>query len=526
MTATTDLLTETTRRDRWGRYLVLPPNGSKPTGYTRATTIAKILDDQGGLMNWRSRMVLLGLVKRSDLYATAATADENDKGTLDKLCDKAAEAGGATIRRDLGTAFHSILEKFWTDPNYEPPAQFAADVQAVADALQANGLRVVDGMNEQIVVNDALQIAGTFDLLVQDADGVNYVADIKTGSSVQFGQLAFAIQLAIYANADAIYKQGAAADGSDDERLPLPNIDKTAGIILHVQPTSGICDLYKLDLTVGAEALKLALAVRDARKAKPLTKYTAKLVQPEPIEIVRKHFGNVTDVTAENSDLVSDDWRDWARVCIGQIIDEGHKDAMRKAWPAGVPTLASGEPITTEQGKRLAEAIAEIGKEFQLPFFPPEPRGPDWQDEPLQKPPVKTKQDEGAMVTKTDLENLAALVKSLDPAEKKWLDKWSRSCAASGVSIALNGEKGIPSERRVAICKLLTMLAPLRDDEILNAVIVETGGDAKKSTTKQLGAMTYEQATQGLQVAQQIADGTAVLLWQENGTVEISRPNN
>ena len=29
------------RRDRYGRYLVVPPGGGKPTGYTRATTVAE-----------------------------------------------------------------------------------------------------------------------------------------------------------------------------------------------------------------------------------------------------------------------------------------------------------------------------------------------------------------------------------------------------------------------------------------------------------------------------------------------------
>ena len=41
-----------TRRDRWGRYQVLPPRGGKLVGYTRATTIAKILDDSSSLMAW------------------------------------------------------------------------------------------------------------------------------------------------------------------------------------------------------------------------------------------------------------------------------------------------------------------------------------------------------------------------------------------------------------------------------------------------------------------------------------------
>ena len=41
-----------TRRDRWGRYFVVPPEGGKPEGYTRVTTIAKSADDGGAIQAW------------------------------------------------------------------------------------------------------------------------------------------------------------------------------------------------------------------------------------------------------------------------------------------------------------------------------------------------------------------------------------------------------------------------------------------------------------------------------------------
>ncbi len=36
-------VTDTARRDQYGRYLIVPPSGGKPMGYTRVTTIAKAL---------------------------------------------------------------------------------------------------------------------------------------------------------------------------------------------------------------------------------------------------------------------------------------------------------------------------------------------------------------------------------------------------------------------------------------------------------------------------------------------------
>ena len=64
-----DLTQLPVRRDRWGRYVVLPVDGAKPIGYTRATTIAKGIEDSGGLLNWGKRMVAIGLAQRPDLVA-------------------------------------------------------------------------------------------------------------------------------------------------------------------------------------------------------------------------------------------------------------------------------------------------------------------------------------------------------------------------------------------------------------------------------------------------------------------------
>ena len=269
---TTDELLEMVRRDRWGRYLVVPPEGSKPVGYTRATTIAKTLDDQGALMAWGKRMVGIGLTQRPDLLTELSITDTGDKKALDRICEKAAEAGGATVRRELGTAVHSIFERHWTDEMFTVPEPYRPDVQAVETALANAGLSVVEGFHERIVVDDANKIAGTFDLLVTNGR-VQYIADLKTGSSVKYGSLAFAIQLAIYANADALYTQGAAEDGSQDVREPMPAVSLLRGVIIHVQPGSGICELHEVDLEAGAQALKVALQVRELRKHQYLSRF-------------------------------------------------------------------------------------------------------------------------------------------------------------------------------------------------------------------------------------------------------------
>jgi hypothetical protein len=174
-----------------------------------------------------------------------------------------------------------MLEKSWADPTFVAPDPYGSDVRAVHDALATARLRVVDGFAERMIVHDRHQIAGTFDLPVEDETGEKFVADIKTGSSL-LGALAFAVQLSIYANADALYNQGAAKDGSEDTREPMPEVSKLHGVIIHVQPASGHCDLHWLDLAIGAEALELAIAVREMRKAKTLSPFVVEVDVVEP----------------------------------------------------------------------------------------------------------------------------------------------------------------------------------------------------------------------------------------------------
>jgi hypothetical protein len=259
------------RRDQYGRYKVLPLKGKKPVGYTRATTVAKALDDTSNLAAWGKRMTALGLASRPDLLAMIQTTDATDKKALDRLCESASEAGGATARRDLGTALHKMFEQSCVTPGYKPPATYQADITAIHTTLREAGLQVVDECSELMVVIDKHQIAGMADLIVERiSDGELFIADLKTGSSVQYGALGWAIQLSIYANADNIYIQGAAVDGSEDLRAPMPTVNKQQAFIIHCEPESGSCDLHTLNIERGFQALECAMEVREWRKARQL----------------------------------------------------------------------------------------------------------------------------------------------------------------------------------------------------------------------------------------------------------------
>jgi hypothetical protein len=240
-------------RDRFGRPLIRQPDG-KQTPYTRATTLAGAIDDLYGLMKWKVRTALIGVVDRPDLRLAVA-AHRDNKQQLDEIGERALEAGQANYASTIGTALHSLTEKIDRgEPLGYVPEEYRADIAAY-QATTADMTRV---SIEEMVVLDDLKVAGTPDLVVK-YKGKQYIADKKTGS-VDF-PLKMATQLAIYSRGRVYHPDGT--------RRVL-QADEDRGIILHLAARTGQCIPYWIDLTVGWEAVQLALQVRDMRKRKHL----------------------------------------------------------------------------------------------------------------------------------------------------------------------------------------------------------------------------------------------------------------
>jgi hypothetical protein len=496
------------RRDRWGRYQVLPPRGDKPVGYTRATTIAKILDDSSSLMAWNSRMTAIGLGLRPDLVALVATTPQDDKKTLDSLVKRASEAGGATVRRDLGTAVHGLLERRLKDPSFVAPDPYQADIEAVLSALADAGLSFVDGMTERIVVNDEIEVAGTFDLALTDGQEI-FVSDLKTGSSVKYGGLAFAIQLSIYANASNLYTQGSAKDGSEDIREPMPEFSKSAGIIIHCQPGSGLAELHWLDLEAGTEALHTALEVRRLRKLTPIHPFTPQ--QATAALYGRQRPGQVT--------YVDEPWRKATRDRISAIVVDGHAQALADAWPDDHPTLKSGDPITIDQGDGISRVLDVLEKELGLPFAslpdlnpPPEP--------PKKSTRRRAVNDGLDTLIHTDIINrLNDQATHLPDASLEWVKKILDDAKQCGRTLALSPPQGIPAERRYLICQAIIALAVHRDDELAWTVL--DNATAQKvphhSLGDAFGTLRKAEAKAALGIVQAINNLDLIPMWDENG---------
>ena len=523
------------RRDQWGRYKVLAPNGKKPTGYARATTIAKATDDESNLLAWGCRMTALGLASRADLLAKVRTASADDRKTLNDLCDKAKEAGGATVRRDLGTELHRIIELANTDPTYTPPAAYAADVAAVHAELAAHGFTVVAGMSERMVVMDEHGIAGTFDLILE-RNGVQYIADIKTGSSVAYGSVSWAIQLAIYANADALYTQGASPDGSDDVREPMPAVDKSTAIIIHVQPESGVCDLHELDIAAGFDALSVALDVRRVRKLKPLTKIPSaaslsadgeaveqEAAPPAPAPAEASLGGAGSPAEAGNIDNV-DTRRAWLQERVGVIVaDPDRRKTLSRNWPSGMPTLKASTDHSAAELGLISLVLDDIESQYGLGFAPTDPAltTPTPQAAPTPPPPTAWVQpDEGPWMSEADGDAIRAAAARLAVGDqsqvKRWMndgDAFHRPWGATG------GQHGTMSQRRFEIIRAALQLAPLTDDDarhLIGLALREELQPATRTGTA-LGCLTIEQATELHDLAAGIAAGRALTI-SDDGT--------
>ena len=253
-------------RDRYGRPLIIPIEGGDPGPYNRASGVGKTLDDLTGLMLWKARKTAEGLIRRPDLLTGVAgiiangdpDTDRNAKRDLNRICDQAQEAAGASKGSTAGTGFHSLTEAI--DKGQEPLFVPDADrVRLEAYKAATASLEMVD--IETFIVNDDIQAAGTFDRLVRLPDGRVVVADLKSGKSEADYPLSTTVQIATYAH-------GLRYDPETGARSPLhPDLDVTTGILIHLPPSGG-CRLFALDLERGWRAALVAYDVARIRKLK------------------------------------------------------------------------------------------------------------------------------------------------------------------------------------------------------------------------------------------------------------------
>lgn len=250
-------------RDRWGRPLIMPEGGGEPVAYTRMSTLAKVLDDPYSIMAWKQRMTAVGLLKKpplmtklSGLVASGNLDDYKTKRALNRLCDEALEASGASDKASTGTGLHALTEAL----DAGLPVEFvSADDRARLDEYERATAEYAPLKAEGFVVVDEVRAAGSYDRLWMCPDGKARIGDLKTGSWDLKYPMGVTAQLAGYAN-------GMHYDVETGEREAIhPDLDTTTGLLIFMPPSGG-CSVVPLDLTLGLRVLKAAVETRTLRK--------------------------------------------------------------------------------------------------------------------------------------------------------------------------------------------------------------------------------------------------------------------
>lgn len=272
-------------RDRWGRPLVIPPNGGKAIAYTRATTYVGVLEDTYNLAQWQKRMVAAGLAQRPDLQLRAASLglqpqDDAEKGkwkrAMDEVTEAATEAAASSAAATIGTAIHALTERL--DRGLDVgvvPAQYQPHLKAYEEATRDfTAIHI-----ERFTVLDSLKIGGTPDRILQiPGHDKLIIGDVKTGS-VEYGTLKMAMQLSVYAHS-LIY------DVQAGRRQQIGDVDQERGLIIALNAQTGRCELLWIDIAAGWEAVQVATQVRAWRARKNLTQPYQRptlAVVPDPI---------------------------------------------------------------------------------------------------------------------------------------------------------------------------------------------------------------------------------------------------
>jgi len=291
-----------------GQYTLLHPTTGRQAAFTRATTVAGVLDDTYNLDRWIQRKLIHAVLEgvRLQMAQQQVNAPQLSEKELDvvtgmnhlwaanpntqkynQAIEKVDNLTGGRDASEFGTAVHAWLEALdcmIVRPS-QVPEMFRAHCEAYRDLLRRHALFPEPQYTERIVFNDqngfsipspsadgvsdrilcpGESITGTLDRIFRVlTSGVLVLGDVKTSKadSLEWGALEFAIQLCIYRLARLMLK----LDGSGWEEMP--KLYGSTAYLMHIpsdDPTRAAC--VALNMEFGYESLKVAIYVRDLRR--------------------------------------------------------------------------------------------------------------------------------------------------------------------------------------------------------------------------------------------------------------------
>lgn len=342
--------------------------GSRPSGF------GKVLDDENALTLWKLNRAIQGVAKHPDLIAKAVALKDDDREGWGDLRERAINSGRGDEAADIGTAIHAMSER-WEDPgdDFDPGDPYTKHLTAYTDELDRLGL--VSERFEYQVVNIDRRAAGTVDRLyrltkplvtpdgeILEPDSL-IIGDLKTGKKLDYSKPAYAVQMAIYADATPYNVE------TDEFEAPDLIVQRW-GILVHQPSDNPICDALWIDLDVGRKGADIVEAVRAWRSSWRKGDYDC-VVIPDPTpsaEAIAEAVGGevVDQATADR------EWLElmtpWVQARLNDVRDHAKaRQYLMHRWPEGVPTPKQGI-IEIEHMRLVLDLLDKTEAEFELAF--------------------------------------------------------------------------------------------------------------------------------------------------------------
>ena len=491
-------------RDRWGRPLIIPADGGKAIAYGRFSSHGSVLEDKFALEKWKIRTSAIGLTKRSDLFAQLAACPPEDSKRIDEIMSQALEAGGGSVGANLGTALHEFTQRvdlgeITLDEISEP---WRSDVEAYLSALEAHNLTVIRELIEVNLVNDELLLAGTADRFYHSTRGV-ICADIKTGKQISKNPLAYAVQLASYANS-MLY------DIETGTRKPIADdLELRTGYIIHIPANKGRCDIYEVDLMEAMAAARLASTVKRWQKRDDLVRNIA------PVKAPRKKAEKPSEAPVS---VVNSERNEWLRGRL-QPVMEACKAELVALWPDGVMTPSKAEHWTDLEIDRIVEIVATLEREHELGFYPLDPTAPklDLPGFSFMQPKI----DEGGIEDDMIVIGVKHRLAGLSPANLAFVENLIADAKRNNTPISLKKK----TVRQIRILDAIITLSHLHGGDDEDTALIRTIVETIRTPLPDLplghivGTFTIQEAERLEKLAQKVHSGDAVININDDGTI-------
>ena len=392
------------------------------------------------------------------------------------------------INMGRGTIVHSWAEDLlagrpMVDPLGEDPEtveqanQFRAPLQAFFDAYQPEPVAV-----EVVCLHRTLNgvgYGGTADVFAR-IDGDVWAIDWKSRTSDHGAYLEEAAQGGAYCGAE--YMIVDAGDGTA-KRVPVPDV---AGVLI-VSITRDGYKCFPIDRDGAIDAYTEMHRWWVAQRRVIDDKVIGRPWAPKVAAKGSTPTSPGDNGTAATEPLAASN-RDRLRERIRGLMNDGHEELVRAAWPHGVPPL-SKPGHTTEQLEAILAAIhkveAAIGAQFyddDMATAKPEPRAKA--EPPATAPSI----DEGDNVSQGVVDELQKRLNGLTRERRQMLSEIAADANAAGRSISVSQR---PSERRVALVGALVAWAAsdAAYDDLWTAAALVAEDSQTGDSDQRLGAL-------------------------------------